>query len=322
MTVLVTGAAGFIGFHVCRALLERGEAVVGVDNLDPYYDVGLKRARLARLPPGGRFRIITADVADRAAMTAVFDAHRDVDRVVHLAAKAGVRHSLVEPDGYVDSNVRGQLVMLDLASRLDRLQHFVYASSSSVYGANTKVPFAAGDRVDTPQSVYAVTKRAGELMAEAWVGLKGIRATGLRYFTVYGPWGRPDMAPHIFARSLLAGDPIRLYHFGKARRDLTYVDDIAAGTIAALDRPPPAAVHRVYNLGGSEAIELSRIVRLFEAATGRAAQVELVPAPPGDVMETWADVAATERDLGWRSTVPAEEGIPRFVAWYREYYGC
>ena len=320
MSVLVTGAAGFIGSHVCQALLDRGEEVVGVDNFDPYYDVALKRARLALLAPASGFRMVDADIADRPAMTALFESNPQIDRVVHLAAKAGVRHSLLEPDGYVDSNVRGQLIMLDLASRLPQLAHFVYASSSSVYGASEDVPFSPRDRVDGPRSVYAVTKRAGELMADAWVHLRGIRATGLRYFTVYGPWGRPDMAPHLFAKALLAGEPLRLYHFGRARRDLTYIDDVAAGTLAALDRSPAQPTHRLYNLGGSESLELQRIIALFEAATGKSAKVELVAAPPGDVRETWADISATEQDLGWRPAVPAEEGIARFVAWFRDYY--
>jgi UDP-glucuronate 4-epimerase len=282
MSVLVTGAAGFIGFHVCRALLHRGEEVIGVDNLDPYYDVALKRARLSLLTPSTAFRMIVADVADRAAMTALFDANPQIDRVVHLAAKAGVRHSLIEPDGYVDSNVN--------------------------------------DRADEPRSVYAVTKRAGELMADAWSHLRGIRATGLRYFTVYGPWGRPDMAPHLFAKALFDGVALRLYHFGRARRDLTYIDDVAAGTLAALDRPPPDPLHRLYNLGGSESLELSHIIKLFEAATGKTAKLELVAAPPGDVAETWADISASERELGWKPRVPAEAGISRFVTWYRDYY--
>jgi UDP-glucuronate 4-epimerase len=321
MAVLVTGAAGFIGFHVCRALLGRGESVVGVDNLDPYYDVGLKRARLAQLAPHPEFAFVAADVADRSAIADLLRPKGEVDRIVHLAAQAGVRHSMSHPDAYLHSNVQGQLVMLEAAALMRGLRHLVYASSSSVYGASARVPFAIDDPVSQPRSIYAVTKRTGELMAETFAHQHGLPLTGLRYFTVYGPWGRPDMAPHIFTNAILAGEPIRLFHHGRARRDLTYVDDVVAGTLAALDRPAAAGSHRLYNLGGADAVPLERIVALFEQAIGRTAQVERVAAPPGDVAETWADVSATERDLGWRPAVPPEQGIPRFVAWYREYYG-
>jgi UDP-glucuronate 4-epimerase len=321
MAVLVTGAAGFIGFHVCRALLDRGESVVGVDNLDPYYDVALKRARLAQLAPHPEFAFVAADIADRSAIVDLLLAEGGVDRIVHLAAQAGVRHSMSHPDAYLHSNVQGQLVLLEAAARMSGLRHLVYASSSSVYGASPAAPFAIDDPVRQPRSIYAVTKRTGELMAEAFAHQHGLPITGLRYFTVYGPWGRPDMAPHIFTKAILAGETIRLFHHGLARRDLTYVDDVVAGTLAALDRPAPAPSHRLYNLGGGDVVPLDYIVGLFEQAIGRAAHIERVAAPAGDVAETWADISATERDLGWHPVVPPDQGIPRFVAWYREYYG-
>ena len=320
MTVLVTGAAGFIGAQVSRDLLARGEAVLGIDSFAPTYDVQLKRARLERLQGQRGFRFVEANVADRAAMSSILAGEPGIVRILHLAARAGVRQSMQQPDLYLSENVGGQAVLLDLAASLDRLEHFVYASSSSVYGANTKVPFAPQDRIDEPRSVYAVSKRSCELLAETYASLMGLKVTGLRYFTVYGPWGRPDMAPHIFTRALFAGEPILLYHHGRARRDFTFIDDIVAGTLAIAASPAERPGHRLYNLGNASAQTVTDVLAQFERATGCTARAELAPAPPGDVAETWADISATERDFGWTPKVPLDEGVQRFVAWYRDYY--
>lgn len=318
MTVLVTGAAGFIGSHVARALLGRGETVVGVDNFSDYYDPVLKFARLKPLRENGAFSFLEADIADRGAMMGLAEKH-GIDRIVHLAAQPGVRHSLVDPYVYVQTNVMGHLVMLELARHLKGLKHFVYASSSSVYGANRKLPFAVGDRVDRPVSLYAATKRADELMSEAYVHQFGLRLTGLRYFTVYGPWGRPDMSPYIFARAIHEGRTIELYHLGFVKRDFSYIDDIVDGTLAALDRPAAEPGHRVYNLGASRSEDIVHVIGLFEKALGRAAKVELKPGDPFDMQETAADIADTTRELGWTPRVSVEEGIPRFVEWFKAY---
>ena len=324
MTVLVTGVAGFIGFHVAAALLARGERVVGVDNLNDYYDVTLKEARLAELEDRPGFDFHYLDLADRRTTDAVLARHPDVDRVVHLAAQAGVRHSLVDPHIYVRSNVEGQLVVLEACRRLKRLRHLVYASSSSVYGGSTRLPFALDDPVDRPLSLYGATKRAAELMAMSYSHLFALPATGLRFFTVYGPWGRPDMAAYIFTRAILAGLPIRLFNDGAMKRDFTYIDDIVAGVLAALDRPPAAGggdrPHRLYNLGNSRAEPLTRFVAVLERACGRTATVEPAPMQPGDVTETFADITAATRDLGFRPATTIDEGVPRFVAWYRAYH--
>ncbi|WP_421999781.1 NAD-dependent epimerase/dehydratase family protein [Reyranella sp.] len=319
MSVLVTGAAGFIGSHVVQALLSRGETVVGVDNFSPYYDPVLKFARLKPLRDDGRFTFVEADIADREQAARLAEAHRDIDRIVHLAAQPGVRHSLVDPYVYVQTNVMGHLVMLELARKLPGLIHFVYASSSSVYGGNRKLPFAVADRADHPVSLYAATKRADELMTESYCHQFGLAATGLRFFTVYGPWGRPDMSPWIFARAIHEGRPIQLFHNGILKRDYSYIDDIVAGTLAILDRPPGEAVHRVYNLGGAGSEDLGHVIRLFEKALGRTARVEPRPGDPSDMQETEADIAATTQAFGWTPKVPVEEGIPRFVDWFREY---
>ncbi len=318
MTVLVTGAAGFIGSHVARALLGRGETVVGVDNFSDYYDPVLKFARLKPLRENSAFSFLEADIADRGAMMGLAEKH-GIDRIVHLAAQPGVRHSLVDPYVYVQTNVMGHLVMLELARHLKGLKHFVYASSSSVYGANRKLPFAVGDRVDQPVSLYAATKRADELMSEAYVHQFGLRLTGLRYFTVYGPWGRPDMSPYIFARAIHEGRTIELYHLGFVKRDFSYIDDIVDGTLAALDRPAAQPGHRVYNLGASRSEDIVHVIGLFEKALGRAAKVELKPGDPFDMQETAADIADTTRELGWTPKVSVEEGIPRFVEWFKAY---
>ena len=323
MTVLVTGVAGFIGFHVAAALLARGERVVGVDNLNDYYDVTLKEARLAELEDRRGFEFHYLDLADRRPTDAVLARHPDVDRVVHLAAQAGVRHSLVDPHIYVRSNVEGQLVVLEACRRLKRLRHLVYASSSSVYGGSTRLPFALDDPVDRPLSLYGATKRSAELMAMTYSHLFALPATGLRFFTVYGPWGRPDMAAYIFTRAILAGLPIRLFNGGDMKRDFTYIDDIVAGVLAALDRPPAGGdgpPHRLYNLGNSRSEPLARFVAVLERACGRTATVESAPMQPGDVRETYADIAAATRDLGFRPATAIDEGLPRFVAWYRAYH--
>jgi UDP-glucuronate 4-epimerase len=322
MTILVTGAAGFIGFHVAQALLERGEQVLGVDNLNDYYDVRLKEARLARLERRAGFGFARVDIADAAALAAAVERHPGMTRIVHLAAQAGVRYSIENPGAYIHSNILGHQAILELARRLPDFRHLVYASSSSVYGGNTKLPFAVEDRVDHPISLYAATKRADELISHVYSHLFGVAATGLRFFTVYGPWGRPDMAMYIFTKAILEGRPIRLFNQGDMRRDFTYIDDIVAGVLAALDRPPGAeagAPHRVYNLGNHRAEELRRLVALIEQECGRKAIIELAPLQPGDVPETYADIAATIRDLGFAPTTSIDVGVPRFVEWYKSY---
>ena len=319
-SVLVTGVAGFVGSHVARALLARGESVVGIDNFSDYYDPVLKFARVKPLREMAGFTFVEGDISDRETMLALADRHGDLDRIVHLAAQPGIRHSKIDPYIYVQTNVMGHLVLLELARRMGpQLRHLVYASSSSVYGGNDKIPFAVGDRVDHPVSLYAATKRSGELMTETYVHQYGLRATGLRYFTVYGPWGRPDMSPYIFARAIHEGRTIPLYHHGKLKRDFTYIDDIVTGTLAALDRPPETAGHRLYNLGGSRSEEILDVIALFEKALGRKAVIELKPGEPGDMLETAADIDATTRDFGWTPKVTVQQGIPLFVDWFKEY---
>jgi UDP-glucuronate 4-epimerase len=306
MTILLTGAAGFIGYHTTEALLARGETVIGIDNLSAYYDVRLKEARLARLGAHSNFSFHRADIHDRAAVEAVLARHADVTRIVHLAAQAGVRHSLVDPYSYVNTNLMGQVVLLEAARHLTRLDHFIYASSSSVYGGNTKLPFSVEDRTDHPLSLYP--------------------STGLRFFTVYGPWGRPDMAAYLFTKAILAGEPIRLFNAGDMRRDFTYIDDIVAGLIAALDRPPADGgpdrpPHRVYNLGNNRAEELRDFIAAIERATNAKARIIEEPMQLGDVRASLADIAASERDLGFRPSTAIDVGIPNFVNWYRAYHG-
>lgn len=323
MKVLVTGCAGFIGYHVAAALLARGDTVVGVDNMNAYYDVRLKQARLDRLGGQGGFTFHPIDVADRDAMEALAAANRDLEGIVHLAAQAGVRHSMVDPYAYVHANVMGHLVLLEAARRLPGLRHMVYASTSSVYGANTALPFRETDRTDTPVSLYAATKKADELMSYAYAHLFGIRQTGLRFFTVYGPWGRPDMAYYSFARAIVAGEPITLYDGGRLRRDFTYIDDIVAGVVGALDRPAKDAVPpvRILNIGNSRAEAVGTLVSLLEAALGRKAVVRDAPRPAADVEETFAAVDAIGSLTGFRPSTPLAVGIPRFVAWFRAWHG-
>ncbi len=334
MKILVTGAAGFIGAALCERLLERGDEAIGLDNLNEYYDVELKRARLARLEPHARFRFVRLDVADRPGMEALFEAERP-PRVAHLAAQAGVRHSLENPHAYVDSNLVGFLHVLEGCRRTDA-EHLVYASTSSVYGANTRLPFSVHDNVDHPLSLYGATKKANELMAHCYSHLYGLATTGLRFFTVYGPWGRPDMALFTFTRNILAGRPIDVFNYGRHRRDFTYVDDIVEGVVRVIDRPaapnpewsgeaPDAATsnapYRVYNIGNNDAVDLERYIAVLEECLGRQAQRNLLPMQPGDVPDTFADVDDLVRDFDYRPNTPIEVGVRRFVDWYREYYG-
>ncbi len=333
MKILVTGAAGFIGMHVSQLLLARGDQVVGLDNLNDYYDPRLKHDRLARLQPHAGFRFEKLDVADRDGMEKLFRAER-FDRVVHLAAQAGVRYSLVNPQAYIDSNVVGFTNILE-GCRHHGVQHLVYASSSSVYGGNTAMPFSEHHNIDHPVSLYAATKKANELMAHTYSHLFGLPTTGLRFFTVYGPWGRPDMALFLFTKAMLAGEPIKVFNHGKMVRDFTYVDDIAEGVVRTLDRtatadpafdaaaPDPArsnVPYRVFNIGNNAPVTLMEFIEAIEAAVGRPALKEFLPLQDGDVPATYADVSELEAWTGFRPRMPVPEGIRRFVAWYRDYF--
>ncbi len=324
MPVLVTGAAGFIGSHVAHVLLDRGEAVIGLDNLNDYYDVRLKQARLERLEKRPGFRFVKADISDPAAVNEAVG-NEDVRKIVHLAAQAGVRYSLVNPYAYIQANLVGHTVMLELARRLPRFEHMVYASSSSVYGGNTKLPFAVEDRVDQPVSLYAATKKSDELISHAYAHLFRIPLTGLRFFTVYGPWGRPDMMMFIFTKAIMEDRPIQIFNHGRMQRDFTYIDDIVSGILATLDRPPSddgkAPPVKLYNIGNNRSEELMRVVGLLESLLGREAKKEFLPMQPGDVPSTFADIEAIKRDCGFMPSTPIDEGIPRFVKWYREYHG-
>jgi UDP-glucuronate 4-epimerase len=320
MTVLVTGAAGFIGFHVAEALLARGDRVVGVDNLNDYYDVRLKEARLAKLRSHRGFEFCKLDVADRDGIFGLLAAHKDLRSIIHLAAQAGVRHSLTNPYVYIDANVMGTLVMLEAARRIESLKGIVYASSSSVYGGNRKQPFSVEDRVDQPVSLYAATKRSCELMAQAYAHLYSLPATGLRFFTVYGPWGRPDMAAYLFTRAIMAGEPIKVFNEGRMARDFTYIDDIVSGTLAAHDRIGEG--HRIYNLGNHRPEKLLDFIAVLERLLGRTATKELLPMQPGDVPESYADIEASRRDLGFEPKTTIEAGLARFVEWYKEYHSA
>jgi len=321
MSVLVTGAAGFIGFHVAQTLLERGEEVYGFDNLNDYYSVALKRARIAQLEKHRNFTLYEIDVAEPEAVSYALSAQPETTAIIHLAAQAGVRHSLINPYVYVQSNVMGQVVLLEAARKLPLLRNFVYASSSSVYGGNKKQPFSEEDRVDRPVSLYAATKRACELTAESYCHLFGISAVGLRFFTVYGPWGRPDMAAYLFADAILAGRPIKVYNHGRMARDFTYIEDIVAGIIAARDCPPAgASLHRIYNLGNNRPEPLLHFIEVLEQALGCRAQKEMMPLQAGDVPESYADIASAQKDLGFEPKTSIEVGIPRFIAWYKDYH--
>jgi UDP-glucuronate 4-epimerase len=322
-TILVTGAAGFIGFHVARRLLAEGRTVVGLDNLNAYYDPALKQARLdiLRGQPGFTFERI--DLADRASIAALFAQHR-FSRVIHLAAQAGVRYSIDHPHAYADANLEGFLNVLE-GCRHHGCGHLIYASSSSVYGANTKLPFSVADRADHPVSLYAATKKANELMAHSYSHLYRIPTTGLRFFTVYGPWGRPDMAIFLFTKAILAGTPIKLFNHGKMQRDFTYVDDVTRGILRLIDHVPESgevggAPARIYNIGNNRPEELMHVVAVLEQALGREAIREMLPMQPGDVLATYADIDDLMRDVDFRPQTSIENGIADFVAWYRDHY--
>jgi len=334
MKVLVTGAAGFIGFHLARRLLGRGDTVVGLDNLNDYYDPALKQARLEQIEGSAGFRFVKMDLAERESMARLFE-QEGFERVVHLAAQAGVRYSLLNPHAYVDSNLVAFVNILE-GCRHGRVEHLVFASSSSVYGLNTSMPFSVHDNVDHPVSLYAATKKANELMAHTYAHLYGLPTSGLRFFTVYGPWGRPDMALFLFTRAILEGRPIDVFNNGRMRRDFTYVDDIIEGVIRVLDRPAAPspewtgdapdpgtspAPYRIYNIGNNQPVELMRFIEVIEEALGLEARKNLVPIQPGDVEATWADVDSLTEDTGFKPATPLEEGVARFVSWYRQYYG-
>ncbi len=333
-SILVTGAAGFIGYHVARALLERGDRVVGIDNLNDYYEVSLKEARLRELAPFENFTFVKANVADRAAMEGLFATHKP-KRVVHLAAQAGVRYSLQNPHAYADSNLIGFLNILE-GCRHHGVEHLVFASTSSVYGMNTQQPFSEHHNVDHPITLYAATKKANELMAHTYAHLYRIPVTGLRFFTVYGPWGRPDMAIFKFTRGIIAGEPIPVYNHGKMIRDFTYVDDVVEGVVRTLDRPatPDAsfdanhpdpssstAPYRVYNIGNNRPVPLLDFIKAIEASVGKEAKLELLPIQPGDVPSTMADVSELEAAVGFRPRTTVQDGVAKFVAWFQRYYG-
>ncbi len=322
MTILLTGAAGFIGMHVAEVLLARGERVIGVDQVTPYYDVRLKRARLARLETHKNFIFQLANIADKETVSAMIARHPEVSRIVHLAAQPGVRHSLVDPYGYIEANVMGHLVMLEAARKLPRLTHFVYASSSSVYGANKNLPYRETDAVDHPVSLYAATKRADELISEAYGHLFALPQTGLRFFTVYGPWGRPDMAPWLFGEAILKGQPITLYAGGTLKRDFTFVDDIAAGVVGAMDHPPTGGGPRILNIGNHRSVEVRKFLEVLEAALGRKATIRDAPRPATDVAETFADIEAIRALCGFEPRTPIEEGVPKFALWLRLWMGA
>jgi UDP-glucuronate 4-epimerase len=331
--ILVTGAAGFIGYHVSRRLLERGDEVLGLDNLNDYYDPSLKEARLELLRSYPKFRFVKLDVADRPGIASLFAEEKPI-RVVHLAAQAGVRYSLTNPYAYTSSNIEGFLNILE-GCRHNGVDHLVYASSSSVYGGNTRQPFSEHDNIDHPVSLYAATKKANELMAHAYAHLFGVPTTGLRFFTVYGPWGRPDMALFKFTRGILAGEPIPVFNNGNMIRDFTFIDDIVEGVVRVLDRPPQAvgdwhtdepdpatswAPYRVFNIGNNKPVQLLDCIAALERALGRKATLEMLPMQPGDVPSTMADVSELEKAVGFRPRTSIEEGIARFIEWYRDFY--
>ena len=339
MSILVTGVAGFIGMHTAQRLLARGERVIGIDVVNAYYDPSLKHARLATLDGANGFSFEKLDFSDRAAVFGLLERYPDIDRVIHLGAQAGVRYSIEQPFEYLNANLTGQLVLMEFCRTLmDRpagCRSFVYASSSSVYGANREMPFSLAQRTDQPMSFYGATKKAGEVMARSYAHLYRIPSIGLRFFTVYGPWGRPDMSPYIFTSRILGGETIQVFNNGQMKRDFTFIDDIVSGVVASLDTPPSddgAGVeveagagaevpHRIYNLGNNQPVALMDYIRVIEQACGRDAVIDFQPMQPGDVLETYADIEDTTRDLGYLPTTPIEVGIPRFVAWYRGYHG-
>ncbi len=326
MTILVTGTAGFIGFHVASALLARGDRVIGIDNLNDYYDVKLKESRLEILNKNQNFLFYPSDIADKNDIFGIAKSHPEIRKIVHLAAQAGVRYSLENPFAYVSSNLVGQVVMLEMCRNLPNLENFVYASSSSVYGGNTKLPFSVSDNVDTPLSLYAATKKSDELLTHSYSHLFKIPSVGLRFFTVYGPWGRPDMATFMFTKAILEGKPITVFNDGDMKRDFTYIDDIVAGVLGALDTPniprgegasPP---YKIYNLGNNKSENLMDFIRILEDALGKKAIIEFAPMHQGDVKETYADIEDAKRDFGFSPKTSIADGLPKFVEWYRDYY--
>jgi UDP-glucuronate 4-epimerase len=334
MKVLVTGAAGFIGFHLSQYLLARGDDVVGLDNLNDYYDVSLKYARLTQLESQSNFDFKKLDLADRQDMVDLFKKEK-FDKVVNLAAQAGVRYSLINPHAYIDSNIQGFINVLE-GCRHNDVKHLVYASSSLVYGANTSMPFSVHDNVDHPLSLYAASKKSNELMAHTYSHLYSLPTTGLRFFTVYGPWGRPDMAMFLFTKAILADEPIQVFNYGKMKRDFTFVDDIVEGVVRTLDHTAPtnpewsganpdpgtsAAPYRLYNIGNNNPVELMYLIETIEKALGRTAKKEMMPIQPGDVPSTYADVDALIEDVGFKPETSIEDGVARFIAWYRSYFG-
>ena len=333
MKILVTGAAGFIGSHLAKYLLNRGDEVVGLDNLNDYYDVSLKQARLKKLETQVGFRFIKMDLADRQGIAELFTQEK-FEKVVNLAAQAGVRYSIVNPYAYIDSNIQGFINILE-GCRHNDVKHLVYASSSSVYGANTSMPFSVHDNIDHPLSLYAASKKSNELMAHTYSHLYRLPTTGLRFFTVYGPWGRPDMAMFLFAKAILAGEPIQVFNYGKMKRDFTYIDDIVEGVVRTMDhtatvnpvwsgeQPDPgtsAAPYRLYNIGNNNPVELMYLIEVLEKTLGKTAEKQMMPIQPGDVPETYADVEALVADVGFKPATSIEDGVARFVEWYREYF--
>jgi len=333
MKILVTGAAGFIGSHLTKYLLTRGDEVVGLDNLNNYYDVNLKLARLEQLEGQPNFRFIKLDLADRQAIADLFESEK-FDKVVNLAAQAGVRYSLINPHAYIDSNIQGFVNILE-GCRHNNIKHLVYASSSSVYGANTAMPFSVHDNVDHPLSLYAASKKSNELMAHTYSHLYDLPTTGLRFFTVYGPWGRPDMAMFLFARAILAGEPIQVFNYGKMKRDFTYIDDIVEGVVRTLDhtatanaqwsgaQPDPgtsAAPYRLYNIGNNNPVELMYLIEVIEKALGKTAEKQMMPIQPGDVPATYANVEALIDDVGFKPATSIEDGVARFIEWYKSFF--
>ncbi|WP_198804923.1 NAD-dependent epimerase [Leptolyngbya sp. BL0902] len=323
MKILVTGAAGFIGFHVCQALLDQGEHVIGIDNLNNYYDPALKQGRLKQILPRVNFEFFKLDLASREETSSIFSQVQP-QIVVHLAAQAGVRHSLKDPHSYVDSNLVGFVNVLE-GCRHQNVEHLVYASSSSVYGANTKIPFSVDDNVDHPVSLYAATKKANELMAHSYSHLYNLPTTGLRFFTVYGPWGRPDMAYFSFTNSILLGKPIKVFNHGKMRRDFTYIDDVVEGVVRILNhipqKAPPIAPYRLYNIGNHSPVALAEFIETLETCLEKQAEKIFLPMEPGDVVETYADVDNLVADVGFAPNTPLVSGLEKFVAWYRNFYG-
>ncbi|PCI50453.1 MAG: protein CapI [Alphaproteobacteria bacterium] len=329
MAIVVTGAAGFIGFNVSRLLLERGEEVIGIDNLNDYYDVNLKKARLAEIEDNPAFTFLKLDFSDFEALKTALDQH-NINKVIHLGAQAGVRYSLTNPFIYAQTNLIGHLNIIEYCRHLTGFEHLVYASSSSVYGGNKNMPFSVDDRVDNPVSLYAATKKADELMSQSYAHLYRMPQTGLRFFTVYGPWGRPDMAMWIFTKKILAGEPIPVFNHGDMLRDFTFIDDIIDGIVRCLDNPPKDdgtlhtigsnAPHRIYNIGNDNTVKLLDMIKVLEEALGKKAEMDLLPIQPGDVAATAADITAIQNDLGFEPKTRIQDGIPKFIHWYKQYH--